>query len=90
MTTHSTAAHFIHHGTRPADLNPGIEWPTWADNLGPAAVAELQAHLEADEFCACGHRDDQHDQYGACEGNNDDPNSFDAPHSCYAYNPVQR
>jgi hypothetical protein len=84
------AAHFIKHGTRPPDLDPSIEWPVWADNLDSDQVAQLRAYLEADEFCACGCLDEEHDENSVCMNNNDDPDSFASPHACYAYNPVQK
>ena len=55
--------------------------PDWTDALGPEQQEEVRKDLAADEFCACRHRDDQHDPDGACE--------VCPPGECVAYNPVQ-
>lgn len=85
-----SAAYFLTHGTRPPTLDPSIEWPAWADNLDDHQAAALQRELEADERCACGCLDEEHDADSVCMNNNDDPASFASPHACYAYNPVQQ
>lgn len=60
--------------------------PAWADALDDTQRATLTADLAAEELCACGHRDDQHDADSVCLHNA----YADMSHVCYAYAPVQR
>ena len=63
--------------------------PSWVTALPNPARDEIIATLTADELCACGCRDDQHDANSMCMNNTDD-DTFGEPHDCFAYNPVQR
>jgi len=63
--------------------------PAWVKALPSPARDEIIATLTADELCACGCRDDEHDSDSFCVHNTDD-DTFGEPHACYAYNPVQR
>lgn len=60
----------------------------WLGDLDQAGQDEVLRDLVADEMCACGHRDDQHDADSVCRFNHDSEGIMN--HACYAYLPVQR
>jgi hypothetical protein len=63
--------------------------PAWVSDLAEPARGQIIAWLTADEVCACGCLDDDHDADSFCVNNTAD-SGFGEPHHCYAYNPVQR